>query len=97
MLHWERSIVSEVLPATSAECVALQAADCAAAMGQKTVADGSRPSRCRPSRSADYRAGVTMADEFNGVPCDKMFGTIAKIRENSELARFPLLSEERLD
>ena len=29
-----------------------------------------------------------MADEINGVPCDKMFGAIAKLRENGELAQF---------
>lgn len=29
-----------------------------------------------------------MSDEINGVPCDKMFGAIAKFRENGELAQF---------
>lgn len=29
-----------------------------------------------------------MAEEINGVPCDKLFGSIAKTRENGELARF---------
>lgn len=29
-----------------------------------------------------------MAEEINGVPCDKMFGAIAKLRENGELAQF---------
>jgi uncharacterized OsmC-like protein len=29
-----------------------------------------------------------MAEEFNGVPCDKMFGAIAKMRDNGELAQF---------
>jgi uncharacterized OsmC-like protein len=29
-----------------------------------------------------------MADEVNGVPCDKMFASIAKTRENGELAQF---------
>ncbi len=29
-----------------------------------------------------------MADEFNGVPCEKMFGAIAKFRENGDLAQF---------
>jgi len=29
-----------------------------------------------------------MGEEINGVPCDKMFGAIAKMRENSELAQF---------
>lgn len=29
-----------------------------------------------------------MAEEINGVPCDKMFGAIAKMRENGELAQF---------
>ncbi len=29
-----------------------------------------------------------MADEINGVPCDKMFGSIAKMRDNGELAQF---------
>ena len=29
-----------------------------------------------------------MAEEINGVPCDKMFGAIAKFRENGELAQF---------
>jgi uncharacterized OsmC-like protein len=29
-----------------------------------------------------------MAEEINGVPCDKMFGAIAKMRENAELAEF---------
>lgn len=30
----------------------------------------------------------TVVPEVNGVPCDKMFGAIAKVRENSELAQF---------
>ena len=29
-----------------------------------------------------------MTEEINGVPCDKMFGAIAKIRENGDLAQF---------
>ena len=29
-----------------------------------------------------------MAEEINGVPCDKMFGAIAKMRDNGELAQF---------
>lgn len=29
-----------------------------------------------------------MADEINGVPCDKMFGAIAKLRDNGDLAQF---------
>jgi uncharacterized OsmC-like protein len=29
-----------------------------------------------------------MAEEINGVPCDKMFGAIAKFRENGDLAQF---------
>lgn len=29
-----------------------------------------------------------MAEEINGVPCDKLFGSIAKTRENGELAQF---------
>jgi uncharacterized OsmC-like protein len=29
-----------------------------------------------------------MAEEINGVPCDKMFGAIAKFRENGDLAAF---------
>jgi uncharacterized OsmC-like protein len=29
-----------------------------------------------------------MTEEVNGVPCDKMFGAIAKVRENGELAQF---------
>jgi uncharacterized OsmC-like protein len=29
-----------------------------------------------------------MSEEFNGVPCDKMFGAIAKFRENGDLAQF---------
>lgn len=29
-----------------------------------------------------------MAEEFNGVPCDKMFGAIARVRDNGELAQF---------
>jgi uncharacterized OsmC-like protein len=29
-----------------------------------------------------------MTEEINGVPCDKMFGAIAKTRENAELAQF---------
>jgi uncharacterized OsmC-like protein len=29
-----------------------------------------------------------VADEFNGVPCDKMFGAIAKFRDNGDLAQF---------
>lgn len=29
-----------------------------------------------------------VAQEVNGVPCDKMFGAIAKVRENGELAQF---------
>ena len=29
-----------------------------------------------------------MADEFNGVPCDKMFGAIARFRGDADLAQF---------
>jgi uncharacterized OsmC-like protein len=29
-----------------------------------------------------------MAEEINGVPCEKMFGAIAKMRDNGELAKF---------
>jgi uncharacterized OsmC-like protein len=29
-----------------------------------------------------------MADEINGVPCDKMFGAIARFRDNGDLAQF---------
>lgn len=29
-----------------------------------------------------------MSEEINGVPCDKMFGAIAKLRENGDLAQF---------
>ncbi len=29
-----------------------------------------------------------VVQEVNGVPCDKMFGAIAKVRENAELAQF---------
>ncbi len=29
-----------------------------------------------------------MSEEFNGVPCDKMFGAIARFREDGELAQF---------
>jgi uncharacterized OsmC-like protein len=29
-----------------------------------------------------------MSEEVNGVPCDKMFGAIAKVRENPDLAQF---------
>ncbi len=29
-----------------------------------------------------------MNDEVNGVPCDKMFGAIAKVRDDGELAQF---------
>lgn len=29
-----------------------------------------------------------VVEEVNGVPCDKMFGAIAKVRENGELAQF---------
>lgn len=29
-----------------------------------------------------------MAEEINGVPCDKMFGAIAKLREDGDLAAF---------
>ena len=29
-----------------------------------------------------------MSEEVNGVPCDKMFGSIARFRENGELAAF---------
>jgi uncharacterized OsmC-like protein len=29
-----------------------------------------------------------VADEINGVPCDKMFGAIAKMRDDGELAQF---------
>jgi uncharacterized OsmC-like protein len=29
-----------------------------------------------------------MADEINGVPCDKMFGAIARFRDDGELAQF---------
>ena len=31
-----------------------------------------------------------MAEEINGVPCEKLFGAIAKFRENGELAAFKL-------
>jgi uncharacterized OsmC-like protein len=29
-----------------------------------------------------------MSDEFNGVPCEKMFGAIARFRDNGDLAQF---------
>ena len=29
-----------------------------------------------------------MAEEINGVPCDKMFGSITRMRDNAELAQF---------
>lgn len=29
-----------------------------------------------------------MSDEFNGVPCDKMFGAIARVRDDGQLAQF---------
>lgn len=29
-----------------------------------------------------------MSEEVNGVPCDKLFGAIAKVRENPDLAQF---------
>jgi uncharacterized OsmC-like protein len=29
-----------------------------------------------------------MTEEFNGVPCEKMFGAIARFRENGDLAQF---------
>ena len=29
-----------------------------------------------------------MAEEINGVPCEKLFGSIARTRENAELAQF---------
>ena len=29
-----------------------------------------------------------MSEEVNGVPCDKMFGAIAKVREDAEMAQF---------
>jgi uncharacterized OsmC-like protein len=29
-----------------------------------------------------------MAEEFNGVPCEKMFGAIARFRDNGDLAQF---------
>jgi uncharacterized OsmC-like protein len=29
-----------------------------------------------------------MSEEINGVPCDKLFGAIAKVRENPDLAQF---------
>jgi uncharacterized OsmC-like protein len=29
-----------------------------------------------------------MAEEFNGVPCEKMFGAIARFRDNTDLAQF---------
>jgi uncharacterized OsmC-like protein len=31
---------------------------------------------------------ITMGEEINGVPCDKMFGAIAKMKENGDLAQF---------
>jgi uncharacterized OsmC-like protein len=34
------------------------------------------------------RRGFEVSEEFNGVPCDKMFGAIAKFRENGDLAQF---------
>jgi uncharacterized OsmC-like protein len=39
---------------------------------------------------AESEAGVAEAvvQEVNGVPCDKMFGAIAKVREDGELAQF---------
>ena len=32
--------------------------------------------------------GGTMPEEINGVPCEKLFGAIAKFRENGDLAQF---------
>ena len=29
-----------------------------------------------------------MTEEINGVPCDKMFGAIAKVRDDGDLAQF---------
>ena len=29
-----------------------------------------------------------MSEEVNGVPCDKMFGAIAKVREDADMALF---------
>jgi uncharacterized OsmC-like protein len=34
------------------------------------------------------KEGADVAEEINGVPCDKMFGAIGKMRENGELAQF---------
>jgi hypothetical protein len=30
----------------------------------------------------------TVADEINGVPCDKLFGAIARFRDDADLAQF---------
>ena len=34
-----------------------------------------------------------MSDEVNGVPLEKMFGAIAKVKESSELAQFEFVAE----
>jgi uncharacterized OsmC-like protein len=39
-------------------------------------------------RSTPTKGDGDMAEEINGVPCDKMFGAIAKFRENGDLAQF---------
>src|SRR5581483_2020361 len=42
----------------------------------------------RPSGAPPQRKGSMMSEEVNGVPCDKMFGSIARFRENGDLAAF---------
>lgn len=34
-----------------------------------------------------------MSDEVNGVPCDKLFGAIAKVRDDAEMAQFRFSAE----
>ncbi|MCH2111140.1 MAG: OsmC family peroxiredoxin, partial [Polyangiaceae bacterium] len=34
-----------------------------------------------------------MSDEVNGVPLEKMFGAIAKVKESSDLAQFEFVAE----
>ena len=47
-----------------------------------------KPGTSRVDNVVDRREDSGMAEEINGVPCDKMFGAIAKLRDNGELAQF---------
>ena len=52
------------------------------------LAEYTTPARRGPGFCSPTDGGSTVAEEFNGVPRDKMFGAIATMKENGELAQF---------